>query len=88
MEVVLYIHASQKCCILYPGPCVLMNLFRAGLGVVTSLAIWALSSRETPVDQHGKIDVVGSALVVSSLVLFNFVWKWVRLLFYTHAIMA
>lgn len=47
----------------------------AGLGVIISLAIWALSSRETPVDQHGKIDVVGSVLGVSSLVLFNFVWK-------------
>jgi hypothetical protein len=75
MEVVLCIHVSQKCCILYPGPCVLMTLFSAGLGVVRSLAIRALSSRETPVDQHGKIDIVGSALGVSSLVLFNFVWK-------------
>ncbi|KAJ5677665.1 uncharacterized protein N7477_003298 [Penicillium maclennaniae] len=50
-------------------------VFIAGLGVVTSLAIWALSSCETPVDQHGKIDVVGSALGVGSLVLFNFVWN-------------
>jgi hypothetical protein len=48
---------------------------RSGLGIATSLAIWFLSMRETPVDQHGKIDYVGSALGTSSLILFNFVWK-------------
>ncbi|KAJ5911431.1 uncharacterized protein N7473_000734 [Penicillium subrubescens] len=50
-------------------------VFTSGLGIATSLAIWLLSMRETPVDQHGKIDCVGSALGTSSLILFNFVWN-------------
>ncbi|CEJ54381.1 hypothetical protein PMG11_00697 [Penicillium brasilianum] len=45
------------------------------LGIVVSFAIWLLSMRETPVDQHGIIDYVGSALGTTSLILFNFVWN-------------
>ncbi|KAJ5364245.1 Major facilitator superfamily domain general substrate transporter [Penicillium cataractarum] len=50
-------------------------VFTSGLGIAVSLAIWLLSMRETPVDQHGKIDYVGSALGTTSLILFNFVWN-------------
>ncbi|OGE47433.1 hypothetical protein PENARI_c044G02080 [Penicillium arizonense] len=50
-------------------------IFIACLGVVTFAPIWALSSREPPVDRHGKIDCIGSALGTSSLILFNFVWN-------------
>ncbi|CAL5866857.1 uncharacterized protein PFLUO_LOCUS1068 [Penicillium psychrofluorescens] len=42
---------------------------------MTSIALWALTLREKPVDPNGKIDCVGSVLGVSSLVLFNFVWN-------------
>lgn len=45
------------------------------LGVASSLAIWTLSPRVTPLDQYGKIDIVGSLLGTSSLIIFNFVWK-------------
>ncbi|KAJ6010239.1 hypothetical protein N7522_005255 [Penicillium canescens] len=50
-------------------------IFIACLGVVTFAPIWALSSREPPVDRHGKIDCIGSALGTGSLILFNFVWN-------------
>jgi hypothetical protein len=47
----------------------------ACLGAITFTPLWALSPREPPVDRHGKIDCIGSALGTSSLILFNFVWK-------------
>ncbi|KGO42788.1 Major facilitator superfamily domain, general substrate transporter [Penicillium expansum] len=50
-------------------------IFIACLGVITFTPLWALSSREPPVDRHGKIDCIGSALGTSSLILFNFVWN-------------
>lgn len=50
--------------------CSSLALPSAGTGVITFLAIWALSSYETPVNSHGKIDIVGSALGVSSLIFF------------------
>ncbi|KAJ5193589.1 hypothetical protein N7449_009731 [Penicillium cf. viridicatum] len=50
-------------------------IFIACLGVVTFTPLWALSPREPPVDRHGKIDCIGSALGTSSLILFNFVWN-------------
>ncbi|KAJ5593761.1 hypothetical protein N7537_010665 [Penicillium hordei] len=50
-------------------------IFIACLGVITFTPLWALSPREPPVDRHGKIDCIGSALGTSSLILFNFVWN-------------
>ncbi|CAG8902501.1 unnamed protein product [Penicillium egyptiacum] len=50
-------------------------IFIACLGVITFTPLWALSPREPPVDRHGKIDCLGSALGTSSLILFNFVWN-------------
>ncbi|KAJ5424954.1 hypothetical protein N7465_000024 [Penicillium sp. CMV-2018d] len=50
-------------------------VFIACLGVITFTPLWALSPREPPVDRHGKIDCIGSALGTSSLILFNFVWN-------------
>ncbi|KAJ5801811.1 uncharacterized protein N7518_003879 [Penicillium psychrosexuale] len=50
-------------------------IFIACLGVTTFTPLWALSPREPPVDRHGKIDCIGSALGTSSLILFNFVWN-------------
>ncbi|KAJ6186782.1 hypothetical protein N7519_008083 [Penicillium mononematosum] len=50
-------------------------IFIACLGVITFTPLWALSPREPPVDRHGKVDCLGSALGTSSLILFNFVWN-------------
>ncbi|KAE8153230.1 major facilitator superfamily domain-containing protein [Aspergillus avenaceus] len=50
-------------------------LFMACLGVVSTVPVWALAPREPPVDKHGTIDWIGSALGTSSLILFNFVWN-------------
>ncbi|OGM49823.1 efflux pump antibiotic resistance protein [Aspergillus bombycis] len=50
-------------------------VFIACLGAVTSVALWILAPYEPPVDRHGKIDWIGSALGTSSLILFNFVWN-------------
>ncbi|KAJ5817438.1 Major facilitator superfamily domain general substrate transporter [Penicillium robsamsonii] len=50
-------------------------IFIACLGVITFTPLWALSPREPPVDRHGKIDCIGSALGTSSLILFSFVWN-------------
>ncbi|KAJ5238236.1 hypothetical protein N7489_008327 [Penicillium chrysogenum] len=50
-------------------------IFIACLGVIIFTPLWALSPREPPVDRHGKVDCVGSALGTSSLILFNFVWN-------------
>ncbi|OQE13563.1 hypothetical protein PENFLA_c046G08439 [Penicillium flavigenum] len=50
-------------------------IFIACLGVITFTPLWALSSREPPVDRHGKVNCVGSALGTSSLILFNFAWN-------------
>ncbi|KAF7587679.1 hypothetical protein BBP40_006864 [Aspergillus hancockii] len=50
-------------------------VFVACLGVVTFIPLWALAPYEPPVDRHGKIDWIGSALGTSSLILFNFVWN-------------
>ncbi|KAJ5371570.1 Major facilitator superfamily domain general substrate transporter [Penicillium concentricum] len=50
-------------------------VFIACLGVITFTPLWALSPREPPVDRHGKIDCIGSALGTSSLILFSFVWN-------------
>ncbi|KAJ5431671.1 Major facilitator superfamily domain general substrate transporter [Penicillium cf. griseofulvum] len=47
-------------------------IFIACLGAITFTPLWALSPREPPVDRHGKIDCIGSALGTSSLILFNF----------------
>ena len=49
--------------------------YRACLAAVTFVALWTLAPYEPPVDRHGKIDWIGSALGTSSLILFNFVWK-------------
>ncbi|KAJ5261494.1 hypothetical protein N7505_008361 [Penicillium chrysogenum] len=49
--------------------------WNACLGVIIFTPLWALSPREPPVDRHGKVDCVGSALGTSSLILFNFVWN-------------
>lgn len=70
MEVVLYFHVSDY--VLFKSE---LMKYSACLGVATFAPIWALSPREPPVDRHGKIDVVGSALGTGSLILFNFVWK-------------
>ncbi|KAJ6159418.1 hypothetical protein N7497_003955 [Penicillium chrysogenum] len=59
VEVVFYLHVSDPAC----------------LGVIIFTPLWALSPREPPVDRHGKVDCVGSALGTSSLILFNFVWN-------------
>ncbi|KAJ6127717.1 hypothetical protein N7471_008934 [Penicillium samsonianum] len=53
----------------------LVRPHHACLGVITFTPLWALSPREPPVDRHGKIDCIGSALGTSSLILFNFVWN-------------
>ncbi|KAJ5521133.1 Major facilitator superfamily domain general substrate transporter [Penicillium fimorum] len=50
-------------------------IFIACLGVITFTPLWALSPREPPVDRHGKVDCIGSALGTSSLILFSFVWN-------------
>ncbi|GLA18502.1 hypothetical protein AnigIFM62618_006151 [Aspergillus niger] len=50
-------------------------VFIAAIGIATFVPLWALSSRETLLDRHGKIDWIGSALGTSSLILFNFVWN-------------
>ncbi|KAJ5765974.1 uncharacterized protein N7511_003590 [Penicillium nucicola] len=50
-------------------------IFIACLGFITFLPIWVLSPREPPVDRNGKIDYIGSALGIGSLILFNFVWN-------------
>lgn len=75
MEVVFYLHVGDT--FGGPGPEVLTMPWEhsACLGVVTFTPLWALSPREPPVDRHGKIDCIGSALGTSSLILFNFVWK-------------
>ncbi|CAG8162332.1 unnamed protein product [Penicillium salamii] len=50
-------------------------IFIACFGVIIFVPLWALSPREPPVDRHGKVDCIGSALGTSSLILFNFVWN-------------
>ncbi|GAB1198161.1 hypothetical protein APSETT444_007469 [Aspergillus pseudonomiae] len=50
-------------------------VFIACLAAVTFVALWTLAPYEPPVDRHGKIDWIGSALGTSSLILFNFVWN-------------
>ncbi|GKZ47048.1 hypothetical protein AbraIFM66951_010389 [Aspergillus brasiliensis] len=50
-------------------------VFIAAIGIATFAPLWALSSREALLDRHGKIDWIGSALGISSLILFNFVWN-------------
>lgn len=76
LEVVFRIHVSKDLgLVAYCSTIRSLWNSRSGLGIATPLAIWFLSMRETPVDQHGKIDYVGSALGTSSLILFNFVWK-------------
>ncbi|KAE8390755.1 major facilitator superfamily domain-containing protein [Aspergillus alliaceus] len=50
-------------------------VFIACLGTLTFIPLWILAPYEPPVDRHGKIDWVGSALGTSSLILFNFVWN-------------
>lgn len=73
MEMVLRLHVGGST--LLNGIVLTKLNHRAAIGIATFVPLWALSSRETLLDRHGKIDWIGSALGTSSLILFNFVWK-------------
>ena len=45
--------------------------------------LWWLMPPERPIDQDGKIDVVGALLGLSSLILYNVTWKYVSRLWNT-----
>lgn len=48
---------------------------RALLGAVVFGGLFFAFPKEQPVDKGGKIDYMGAALGLSSLLLFNFAWK-------------
>lgn len=47
------------------------------MSAILTAVLAYLLPKETPVDKDGKIDYVGAALGLGSLIVFNVVWKYV-----------
>ena len=69
----LYYYLGSYCAASQPQS--LLTPSSAALAAVVFLTLFLVLPPEQPVDKGGKIDYTGAFLGLSSLLIFNFVWK-------------